>query len=170
MGVLRIIAISFGCLVLIFGIWLVERLYKRSCLWGMAIMGIVSGIIGKVLGAGAQLLYNPFIAEGDSEIAATAVPNTIGALAGIVFGVLVGIIFVAILRRPRFQHSRRLVPATCYGMLAGITCSTLVHATLMINYKNFDFQPMLVGALFGLVAGLILGFAEGLVPPNGRLI
>jgi hypothetical protein len=80
----------------------------------------------------------------------------LGEITGGVFGLLTGVLFGVWLKRYLADgcNSGRAV-----GMeaVAGILCSTMVHVVLMICYGNSHFGPLLIGAIFGAISGVIIG-------------
>lgn len=120
--------------------------FKNSIRWSFTfVLGIVSAIVGALLGMVAKYLYYT--------------DNLHGGIWGGFFGLLAGVCFVAVLAG--FQRRKQLKNfisfSTDAGMLTGIICSSMVHLMLMIESKDFELGGLLLGVPFGVVAGAILG-------------
>lgn len=127
--------------------------------------GLLAAGVSAFWGAGAQILYTsgaeiPFFGNG------VANPEWIGAVAGGTLGFLAGIWFTKYLRQ---LHAKGFTPAgiigrgVAVGIGLGVLCSTLVHILLMTAYRNLNFWPILIGAGFGLAAGLATGLVISII-------
>jgi len=115
-------------------------------------LGFASAMIGGLLGIGADALY-----DSDTQVGTGRIPGFVfGALVGVVYTYLMFSIYTKGVTRKQFINYAGLI-----GIATGVVCSTLVHATLMILNATSYFYPMLVGAVFGIVAGFIVGAIAG---------
>lgn len=123
------------------------------------LFGLPAAGIGVYFGVGAQILYTtgteiPFFGNGVEN------PQWLGGVFGGVFGFLTGIWFAQYLRKKMNQDptgTRIFGKGTVSGIILGVLCSTIIHILLMIAYRNVNFWPMLIGAGFGAVSGLVMG-------------
>ena len=113
-------------------------------------MMLAAGGIGMALGILADELYSFKGQDGD------------GWLAGLFFGLLTGLGYSLLMTRKNAEGKPMVLYCVAAGIGAGVLCSTLVHAVLMIGYQNTRFWGMGVGALFGITAGAFLGLCAGL--------
>ena len=91
-------------------------------------------------------------------------PSWLGGVLGIVFGFIIGLFYS--LKLINFIHIYKrggffLGKVVLYGILAGLVCSSLVHITLMLFYRNAHLAPIGIGALFGIFSGAVLGAVAG---------
>jgi Na+(H+)/acetate symporter ActP len=125
-----------------------EKTEKQNYTGSVIGVGLVSAIVGSLLGMLAARLY-----QSEANVAG-------GWISGCAFGFFVGVYYTKVmfscfnkgLTRKRFINRGDFM-----GIVAGVICSTLVHATLMILSGTSSFIPMLIGAVFGILAGFILG-------------
>jgi len=152
--------------IVIVSIYYLLRSAKLSCVPAMLSLAVVSGAIGCFLGGLAQILYNGIEELGLFSTTGALNPRWLGPGVGAIVGALVGMVYVESLGRAMERGRQAWTPlsqAVAKGIVAGITCSTLVHIMLMISYRDPAFHYMLLGAVFGGVAGLILGFIVGVI-------
>jgi len=128
--------------------------------WILEILfGLSAAGIGVYFGMGAQILYTTgteitFFGNGVEN------PQWLGGVFGGIFGFLTGIWFAQYLRKQMKQDTeaaRIFGKGTMFGTVLGVLCSTIAHILLMIAYRNLNFWPMLIGAGFGTVSGLVVG-------------
>jgi len=135
-----------------------QELLKRHWIFAL-VLGVVSAGVGWFWGSGAQILYTsntdlPMFGNGVEN------PEWLGGLLGAVFGFAAGVFYTAKLASMLHdvkRGGRIFVKVISWGVLVGLACSSLVHAAMMLFYRNLHFGPMAIGAFFGIFSGAILG-------------
>jgi len=156
---LAVPSIVFATLLII-GLIIIYRRWDRSVWVSELLMGLVSAGVGCYLGIGSQFLYISgselsFFGNGYEN------PMWVGGVIGGVFGFLTGVWFMQFLKGllNKGKTKFRIVGwGILCGLVLGVLCSTIVHLILMVTYRNSQFNPMLIGLMFGIVGGLITGF------------
>jgi hypothetical protein len=134
-------------------IWIIKR-------WGryasdssiLLILAFFSLAAGSLLGRMAELLYS------------ISYSRNVGIVVGGVVGLLIGVAYAVILSAVRHRKSEcptMIGYGTMLGAIAGVLCSTLVHAALMIAYAETSFSNLMFGNAIGCLAGVILGWVAG---------
>lgn len=126
--------------------------------WWLSIaMSGIAVVIGAILGWAAELLYGYYINDSDLKV---------GWLFGIIAGLLVALVYVAMLgvMADRKCAGGYVMPyAVASGVVAGVVCSCMVHGGLMVQHQTFNFINMGAGAVFGAMAGVVLGWISSWV-------
>lgn len=130
------------------------------------LVAVAAGLVGGGFGfLGQSLLYG----GGECEFIGPpgiVRPGWLGVVPGAIFGVVVGAVFS--LKQADYRGCESAdwlindfgVRAGCIG---GVVCSTLVHISLMICCELLNFYPLMIGAVFGAIAGIGLGVGSGIV-------
>jgi hypothetical protein len=127
----------------------------------LAIIVILAGAaVGGVFGSAATLLYGPFPSEqphGDPWAAH-------GFLLGAIGGAGAGLLWTILIRRvPASAGGARVVFAGMgLGIGVGAMAAVFVHLGLMTFCGKWDSEPVFVGLIFGVPAGLVTGLFCGL--------
>ena len=145
--------ITIGIVCIIITAYILVK-YHVVRYWKFAlILGLLSAGTGWFFGNWAEEAY-------------TRLAEYTGDIAGIFFGLLVGLCFAAILADcpNKLKQLRTFVGfSRSVGMLTGILCSTLVHIVLMIFCVESNPFGMIIGIPFGTFAGFILGAISGVI-------
>lgn len=149
------------------GIYFINR-QRQKVLLAEQLAGFAAAAVGAFFGL---LTYPLYRSKGELTFYGNGVENPywVGPVAGGTLGLLAGIWF---LRHLRKLHATGCTPTAilgrgvAVGIGLGVLCSTMVHILLMTAYLNLNFWPMLIGAGFGLAAGL----AAGLVISTGFIL
>jgi large-conductance mechanosensitive channel len=112
-------------------------------------MASISVVVGLAFGTMAESLYTKSYSRNLGPI--------IGAVVGLFIGVIYNVI-LATVREHKPNCPTMIGYGTMLGAIAGVLCSTLVHAALMFAYTETNFSNLMFGLAFGSIAGIILGW------------
>ncbi len=116
------------------------------------LLGFTCVLLGFVLGGFTETLYSSNDIFG------------VGAIAGVVGGLIVGICYFAILTKRFYsmKHRKRFMSyAVSLGMAAGMICSTILHLVLMIMAEEKMPFGLITGLSVGIIVGAIMGAISG---------
>jgi len=120
----------------------------------LILIGLVSGGIGSLFGAFAEVFY---VLEGTFK--------GIGASVGAVSGLILGILYGLMLGQKKEKGSKRraiIVHGTLWGIAAGLICTAAIHTVLIIGY-GFEGIFLIIGGLLGIFVGAITGVVSSLI-------
>jgi hypothetical protein len=133
-----------------------NRVYTK--LTNVLIMGFISALAGWFFGALAQMLYIVgelhFYGNGYEN------PSWLGYSAGAIFGFIIGVCFTQQIARLLDKPSgadHLIRKGILLGIVSGLICSILVHAVLMLAYKNSQLDPIIIGSVIGVAVGAGIG-------------
>jgi hypothetical protein len=131
----------------------------------IAVVSLLAISAGGLFGALAMMLY------GDGELSAfhnAPAPFFLGPTLGSTGGLLTALAWISLMWRwsPRWIEARRLLSCVGtgagLGIASGLFASLLLHGGLQLSVGRFYAEGTIIGLVFGLFAGFLVGLVGSL--------